>query len=392
MRRSTGYAALLIGVAVVLSGCGGHFYRATVQGFVVDDDGGQGLNGATVRIFTKEPGSAQDESYVVQTSTFTQGGNAGYYSTAVVWNNWFGSFGREGDTTTIWIGVEHPDYGSTVVEASGILSNESNIVAAVRLDRATFSLAALQGRVVDGNGSGVNGVRVVLDLPVVSGADQAVDRVTQTATIDATPGTFRFTDVRWSGANTTSPSGELAILVRVDDPEWGASEAPFAIERSIAVVPSPQTRIVPEPFTVARRPRTEFSTVVTGRTLVRTPEGNLIGVQGVRVQLSFDVLIDVGGPREETFVDFTDPNGNWVIALSWTDRAPGDYGDADERADAVPQGAGPGIAPGEDGLSVAVSFGSAGGVDFAAGGGSWDIVSNPRGGANRLPDNVRPSP
>ena len=172
--RFAARAALALSVVLataLLASCGGYYYRATVQGFVVDDESDAGINEATVRVYTDEIEEPDAEGYVVQTSTVTQGGNAGYYSSTVIWRRVFGAYGQEGDTTTLWLSVTHPDYGAQVVSAEGILSEEDNLIATIRLAQTSYDLPALRGRVVDGNGVGVNGVRVVLDLPQVEGTD-----------------------------------------------------------------------------------------------------------------------------------------------------------------------------------------------------------------------------
>ncbi|MFW5744614.1 MAG: hypothetical protein ACOC2D_15155, partial [Spirochaetota bacterium] len=202
-------AAVALAAAGLLASCGGYYYRATVQGFVVDDESDAGINEATVRVYTDEVEEPDAEGYVVQTSTVTQGGNAGYYSSTVIWRRVFGAYGQEGDTTTLWLSVTHPDYGSRVVSAEGILSEEDNLIATIRLSQTSYDLPALRGRVVDGNGAGVNGVRVVLDLPQVEGTNDATDDVTLTATVDGTSGTYEFAPVEWSDANTADASGEV---------------------------------------------------------------------------------------------------------------------------------------------------------------------------------------
>ncbi len=406
--RSTG----LVFVALALVGCGGYYYRATIQGFVIDDETDAGINEATVRIYTEEVDSADAEGYVVQTSTVTQGGSAGYYSSTVIWRRVFGAYGREGDTTTIWIAVTHPDYGSAVVAAQGILSGDDNLVAPIRLDQTTFSVPALRGRVEDLNGAGLNGVRVVLEIPVLSGDESPDERVTQTGTIDGTPGRFEFAPVSWSDGNTASPGGEVMAVVRIDDPEWGAEDGESAVEREVVLVPSEQTRHITTPFTVYRLPRTEFSTIVEGRLSERTVDsGGGVddrGVQGVRVKLEYWRRTDAEpdpNPDEPAFdepfrvlIDHTDLQGVYRFNVSWTDLAPGDFDHADVRSEAAiePGARTEGIAPGEDGLIVRVTYENAtvpaGTLEFSNASGDFDIYSNPRGGVNRLPDVVRSTP
>ncbi len=406
-----GIAVMMLGAAALaLTGCGGYYYRAVVQGFVIDDETGAGINDATVRIYTREVETADADGYVAQTSTVTQGGNAGYYSSTVIWRQLFGSYGVEGDTTTIWVSVTHPDYAPVVVAASGILSDDANLIGSIRLDEATFSIPALRGRVEDTNGSGIDGVRVVLDLPAVTGTDAREDRVTQTATIDGTPGRFEFAPVNWSEEHTADPAGEVTAVVRVDDPDWGGQDE-RVVERSVVLVPSNQTRTMTLPITVYRQPRTEFSTVVEGRLTerIRDGGGGFVEdrpVEGVRVELRYwrhtdEVTIPDDPdpavvPPFRTLVDHTDAQGVYRFTVTWTDLAPGGFDHADVRTQPQIEGDTAGIAPGEDGLLVRVRYADAvvpgGALEFHSASGMFGIHSNPRGGVNRLPTVIRSAP
>lgn len=412
--RRVARAALALSVVLataLLASCGGYYYRATVQGFVVDEESDVGINEATVRVYTDEIEEPDAEGYVVQTSTVTQGGNAGYYSSTVIWRRVFGAYGTEGDTTTLWLSFTHPDYGSQVVSAEGILSEEDNLIATVRLGQTSFDLPALRGRVVDGNGTGVNGVRVVLDLPVVEGSDDDTDQVTLTATVDGTTGTYEFAPVEWSEENTGDPNGEVSATIRVDDPEWGdpsytgdpgTSDDDYIVERQVVLVPGDQTRVVTSAIPVSRLPRTEFTTTVTGRLVERLVDGS--GgfvedrpVQGVGVTLSFDRETDGGLESPyRTLADTTDAQGSYSFTVTWVDNAPGDFDDADERSDATVGAQTDGVPDGEDGLVVTVAYEDhsvAGGtLAFSTASGDFDIVSGPRGGENRLPDVIRTAP
>lgn len=413
--RFAARAALALSVVLataLLASCGGYYYRATVQGFVVDDESDAGVNEATVRVYTDEIEEPDAEGYVVQTSTVTQGGNAGYYSSTVIWRRVFGAYGQEGDTTTLWLSVTHPDYGAQVVSAQGILSEEDNLIATIRLAQTSYDLPALRGRVVDGNGAGVNGVRVVLDLPQVDGTDDETDEVTLTATIDGTSGTYEFAPVEWSDANTADANGEVTATIRVDDPEWGdpdytgdpgTSDDDYIVERQVVLVPGDQTRVVTSDIPVSRLPRTEFTTTVTGRLVERLVDGT--GgfvedrpVQGVAVTLSFVRLLEPApGTETVTLADTTDAQGTYSFTVTWVDNAPGDFDDADERSGATVGGETDGVADGEDGLVVEVAYEDlevAGGtLVFSTAGAptvpQFEVVSGPRGGENRLPDVVR---
>lgn len=409
-RAALALAVVLVGAS--LASCGGYYYRATVQGFVVDDESDAGINEATVRVYTDEIEEPDAEGYVVQTSTVTQGGSAGYYSSTVIWRRLFGAYGQEGDTTTLWLSVTHPDYGSQIVSAEGILSEEDNLVATIRLAQTSYDLPALRGRLVDGNGAGVNGVRVVLDLPQIEGTDGDTDDVALTATVDTTSGTYEFAPVEWSDANTADPNGEVTATIRVDDPEWGdpyytgdpgTSDDDYIVERQVVLVPGDQTRVVTSDITVSRLPRTEFTTTVSGRLVERLVDGT--GgfvedrpVQGVGVTLSFDRDTDGGLESPyRTLADTTDAQGTYSFTVTWVDNAPGDFDAADEQTTASVRGTTDGVADGEDGLVVEVAYEDlevAGGtLSFSSAGAptvpQFEVVSGPRGGENRLPDVIR---
>jgi len=209
----------------------------------------------------------------------------------------------------------------------------------------------------------------------------------------------------WTDASSDSPSGELTALIRIDDPEWGADPSAIAdpvsedylVERAVALVPGTQTRVVGGEIEVFRRPRTEFTTSVTGRLVwLAGADEEERPVQGVEVRLSYFLRTDADpSPIEphRVFVDGTDAGGNYEFTISWSDLAPGDYDFADERSDALPStepGATDGIAAGEDGLRVLIAYDDLavpGGVlVFSSEDGEYEISSNPRGGTNRLPD------
>ena len=392
---------LLAGAALfLLASCGGYYYRATVQGFVVDDESDVGINEATVRIYTEEVTDPNAEGFVTATSTVTQGGNGGYYSSTVIWNNLFGSYGDEGDTTEIWLGISHPDYADRVVRAEGILSDDNNLIATVRLEETTFRLDALRGRVEDSNGAGVNGVRVVLDLPQVSGTDEREDRVAQTATIDGQTGTFEFGNVEWDDTNTGNTSGELTATVRIDDTEWGdpsntGNPDPAddeTVEESVVLLPGDQPRTLSSDITVFRLARTEFTAVVAGRVQDQLTDGTFVGVQGVRVELTYDRIENGPTTITETLIDFSDAGGNYQFTVTWIDKAAGDFDDADAQDTANVGADTDGIAEGEDALRAEVRYSDVGVLTFSdsnilAADGYAYIYSNPRDGVNRLPDN-----
>ncbi|MFP4377797.1 MAG: hypothetical protein ACLFP4_12210 [Spirochaetales bacterium] len=166
-RRQILRAATTVALLTVLTGCG-YVYRADIQGRVVDADDDSGVNQATVRIYEEKPANPDSSGFIVRTETAISGGTTGVFQTGFAWREIFGEFGTEGDTTTLWAGVTHPDYNGTVAKLPGILSGENNTVGDITIlskerDEDANS-AVVQGRVfeeVDGNREPVAGYEVL---------------------------------------------------------------------------------------------------------------------------------------------------------------------------------------------------------------------------------------
>jgi hypothetical protein len=199
--RATALRALaalaILGTLLLPLSCGKRVFSATLSGYV-DEQGadpgsaGAGVNGAEVRVYLERPETGTEENYLVKTSTMTSGNQGGYWSHKVMWENWFPKFPDEGDSGTLYVSVRRPGYFPRVVAVSGILSDSTNVVPTIELER--IKMASLRGRVVNGSGQGVNGVSLTLDLQ----STQAVrDYVATTATDQGEPGYFEFTDIAW---------------------------------------------------------------------------------------------------------------------------------------------------------------------------------------------------
>ena len=227
-RRARVYRAALCSVVaaalLLLSGCGEFFYTSDIAGYVKDDDSTEGIDGALIRVYLTEPSAATADGYVVETATMTSQGNPGYFSHRIIWRESAPDFGEEGDSGTIWIGVSHEDYFPKVAQVSGVLSDTLNVVPDIKLARITFSSSEVSGRVVDERGNGVNGVRVVLDLPATEDIDE--DYVVQTATDpdDQTIGAFTFEDIEWEDAAAVSTAeSSVDVLIYIDSPDYYCS-------------------------------------------------------------------------------------------------------------------------------------------------------------------------
>jgi hypothetical protein len=329
------YALVLI--SLILLSCG-YVYDAEIQGFIEDSETGQGINGASIYVFAKEPDAADDDGYITITSTTTTNNQQGYYRAAVLWSELFGEFGSEGDTKSLWIGVIHPDYESALIEAKGILSGTANTLSLIQLDRITFTAPWVGGRIVNASGEGVNGVRVVLDLDSTTDTE---DYVANTTIIEGVPGSYRFQNVSWRDpANAGNSSDDEDAVVSVDDSQWqGASTANVTIT-------SDQEITVSDSIQVSRVARTEFSVTLRGRILDRDGS-NEYGISGVQIE------IDKDNDGSADFYAQSGQDGSWSVQISWTDvESPNqdfDYEGGDTALD-------PGIPAGEDGLLVNISY------------------------------------
>ncbi len=312
--------SLCAAVFFLLSSCGSYF-GGEVAGYVKDSDTEEGINGAVIRIFLEEPASADAETFIVKTASNTSGGNAGYFSHKIMWQTSAPKFGDDGDSGTVWLGITHDDYKSAVVKVPGILSDTVNLVPDIKLDRATFSATEVTGKVVNVSGSAVNGVQVVLDL--ASTTDDDRDYVTTTATINGESGMYRFTNVTWKDENPDSASTDtetIYLYISENDAnyQWKTGNTP---NKLTMVITSGQSAQATQDITVTRKPRTSFSTSVTGRCIKRYTTGMQqpvdIGVQGVEVRLSFT---DSNGAK--TLYAQTNANGEFTFNVDWTNTSP----------------------------------------------------------------------
>jgi hypothetical protein len=338
------FAAVLLAAAVsgslLISSCG-RYYSGEIAGYVKDAESDEGINGAVVKLFLTEEEVANEE-YVVKTASMTSNGNDGYFSHKIIWQQTFGEFGAEGDSGEIWLTAEHEDYQTVSMQINGILSDTINVIPDIVMERATFEVPEVRGRVVDVNGDGVNGVRVVLDLD--STAEEAEDYVTTTATVDGDIGTYQFENVTWKDEEAAGQnSDDEPATISVDDNQYTGDTA-----LSITLT-SGQEREVTDEIVVTRKPRTDFSTRVTGQVIRRitTAEGtDDIPIQGLEIKCTFD---DNGGGTT-TLWDQTDINGSYSFFIQWEDTFPGDY-DVEGNNDGPDDES---IPEGEDGLLITV--------------------------------------
>lgn len=338
---------------VFLSSCGANVYRATIQGFVRDTITDAGINDAFVRIYDRQPETATDEGFFALTSTVTQGGNAGFFSSAVLWRSVFSRFGAEASTGEIWLGITHPDYADIVVQAVGILSDETNSLATTFMESTSFRVDEVRGQVVDTNGDGVNGVRIVLDFLATDDPEDEVV-LTETDETSGEDGVFTFADLVWTddeAAGQDSDDEDVVIGI-VDDDEWESTE------QISATLTSGQDRdFGSNPINATRQARTDFNATVLGVAYSYydgdgagggSPDEPDVPAVGLEVLLSFT---DGDGTVIEQLQQ-TAADGSFQFAIDWTDSTPGNFDDGAADSSAVDSQ----IPDGEDGLLVDITY------------------------------------
>ncbi len=171
-RRCLRYALgtlILLGTLGLLAGCG-YVYRTTIEGFIEDPDGA-GINDATVRVYEEEPDEPDQDSPgpIVRTQTATSGGNLGYYSTTVLWEERFGDYGTEADRRDFYLGVTHDDFEGKIAKIPDIVSDQTNRVSSVVLTDPDAPEEGDYGTIVrtrvvrdDDPDEGVPGVRITI--------------------------------------------------------------------------------------------------------------------------------------------------------------------------------------------------------------------------------------
>ena len=337
-RREHGLIAVIVATALVISACNvGYFFSAEIAGYVKDSESEVGVDGVIVRIYLEEPASADADGFIIETATGTSGGNPGYFSHRVVWQSVEADFGAEGDSNSVWLGVAHADYVDSVAEVRGVLSDTVNYIPDVWLDRAAFTASSVTGEVVDAAGSGVNGIRIVLD---VISTDLEEDYTTVTTVVAGVEGTYQFTGVTWrddAAAGAGTDTEEVRIFV--DDDEYSSDD------ELTVLLASDQNIEVAQSISVVRTAPTFFETTLEGRCIRESgtaPDIQELPVQGVEVTLTFT---DDEGVH--TLYAQSDNNGSIAFFIQWTDAEYGDFVDGIDDAT---------IPTGEDGLEVVVTY------------------------------------
>lgn len=329
-RRAALSAALAALAALALSGCGLRYYSATVFGYVreasVAADGSQaGINSAEVLVFLEDPAANPEATPSVRTSTMTSGGQDGYWSHKIMWGTRQPAFRDEGDSGTFWVRIMRTGYFPRTTKVTGVLSDASNPVPTIELTRVLST--KVRGRVVNGNGVGVNGVRVVLDLEsTVAEADLTASTSTDQ---DGVVGVFVFSDVAWNDSDSVPVEPRAIadgvatenIRLYVDDPAWysDTNDPRYPeLQTAVIITTDADTDLSATPITA--RSATFTAPILKGRVAALAAPSS--GINGVTIAV--DIPITAASP-DATVISATisgDPGWYQFENLTWTNNRP----------------------------------------------------------------------
>lgn len=253
MKRTLIAAAAL--AALALGGCTNYF-STEISGFVKEAgtlSATTGVNGATVSIYTVDPSTSGATPVATTTTTTYSLQFPGYFDRKIMWENGTPSFGKDGDTITVWLTVSHPDFSATTVKAASILSGNQNFVPDIVVTRTGFYAQVVSGQVgyvtAGPTLNGLNNVRVALDIDDSASEPSAepyvVYTTTNISTASPTAGTFTFVNVHWTN---TSPAGAGFDTKKVK--LWIAPPNPYAATSDEVTLNSGSTPNVLSPIVV----------------------------------------------------------------------------------------------------------------------------------------------
>jgi hypothetical protein len=187
----------------------------------------------------------------------------------------------------------------------------ANIVAR----KATFRVPLVEGRIVNGSGTGINGITVALNLESTA-TNQDATATTQDSGGQA--GWFRFTDVLWTDAEPETPERERFSL-SVPEGDWN----PIYLSAELTDGAS-LTGGTAISMTAVRRTYWSYSATVSGRILLRRSTASGMDIQplsGMGVHLASGAAppllgstsVPTGGMDVQT-----DANGAYSFTLNWT--------------------------------------------------------------------------
>jgi hypothetical protein len=329
----------LAALTLSATSCGKRFFSATLAGYVREagaDPGspGAGIDDAEIRVYLEEPASGTEPDYLVKTASLTSGGQSGYWSHKVMWENWLPRFPDEGDAWTFYVSVRKPGYFPRIVAVSGILSDATNVIPTIELRR--ISMASLRGRVVNRFGQGLDGVRVVLNL---ASTDAEEDYVATSASDDGETGYFEIQDIAWLDPDSLPAASVRAI--GADDParaigaDGSATEAAFLYIDDPAWYGRDYSKASPLALTLRSGQSSDISATTPLMALSASftreiVEGQVLdaagaGINGVRISMDLESTAAGADYSVNTvhIEDRTPPDGWYRFErISWTDREP----------------------------------------------------------------------
>jgi hypothetical protein len=334
------------------------FKANTVVGRVLDTSG-KGINGIRV-VVNLYPDStntdiSENEDYVVNTNTPAGGVDGTFTFQDVTWRN--ATATGTTDSHQIRIRITDTQYKGkadllvTVTSGGENTLPDSQTLTAVRKPRSSFSADTVTGRILDANGKGLNGVRVVLNLyPDDPDATVAAneDYVATTATPNGgEAGTFTFQNVTWTDTAATGETDTHTVRIRLADTQYqGDKELRPTISSDVE-----NTLTSGSTITASRKPYSDFTANLQGRIQKHFAGSNgdsYAGAQGVTVRLSYATSASTTKIIETQ----TDANGQYSFSLAWTDTTPGNYDDGASDLTAVDTS----LPTSEDGLLYSISF------------------------------------
>ncbi|MEC7986652.1 MAG: hypothetical protein VX278_15905 [Myxococcota bacterium] len=323
------YRNICNGVPLLLLSCQPTF-TAEISGYVLDAETDDGIEGATIRFFDKEPETATETSFLSETATSSE--VAGYFIKTIGWRDLISNFGEDGDYRDLYFGIQHPEYLPGIFHTEGIFSNSLNVVPSMRLVSLRRSVDEIYGTVYSQDGL-QNGVRVTLSL----GENDVLYDTQYTARINDVDGVFQFSNVEWLDTDNT---GSIVSYVRIEDPSYTAVN-PAQITQTLSE-DTPFYEL--EGFEVRKKRPDVFSAQISGSAYFshQTAQGDFVDVpiEGIEISLQWNYDDNNLSDPRTNYVR-TDSSGRFETQISWTDSLP-------DPEDGIPQG--------EDQLPVLIQF------------------------------------
>lgn len=154
-------------------------FKASLNGTLVDIDDDNGINNATVLVYTDENSFNNDwnilkedstnieslSNYYAKTTTDTEGDQDGYYNfSGIVWQTLTPQFGKDADRIKVYFIFWHEDY-EPLKFSTYLTSDVTNSLPPVKATKAK-NYSTIKGSIVDANtNNGVQNVNVRIYIP-----------------------------------------------------------------------------------------------------------------------------------------------------------------------------------------------------------------------------------